>query len=114
MKNYLEYKGYRGVVEFSDTDSVFFGKISGINDLVTFEGTSVAEIKSAFTEAVDDYLETCKEIGKKPEKEFKGSFNVRVSSEVHRLAAKKAQIEKISLNKLVDKALRKELENTEH
>lgn len=110
MRNYLEYKGYRGLVEFSEADSFFFGTISGINDLVTFEGASVEEIKSAFYEAVDDYLETCKEIGKSPEKEFKGSFNVRVNSEIHRLAAQKGQAEKISLNKLVDKALRRELE----
>ena len=82
----------------------------GIDDLVTFEGTSVEEIKSAFFNAVDEYLETCNELGKNPEKEFKGVFNVRVSEKVHKLAAIKAQSEKISLNKLVDKALRKELD----
>lgn len=71
MNNYLEYKGYRGLIEFSNVDLVFFGTIAGINDLVTFEGTSVEEIKTAFREAVDDYLTTCIELGKKPEKEFK-------------------------------------------
>jgi predicted HicB family RNase H-like nuclease len=109
MNNYIEYKGYRGIIEYSDQDSVLYGKIIGIDDLVIFEGTSVEEIKSAFINVVNDYLETCKELGKNPEKEFKGVFNVRVSEKVHKLAAIKAQSEKISLNKLVDKALKREL-----
>jgi predicted HicB family RNase H-like nuclease len=110
MNNYIGYKGYRGIIDYSDQDSVLYGRIMGIDDLVTFEGTSVEEIKSAFFNAVDEYLETCNELGKNPEKEFKGVFNVRVSEKVHKLAAIKAQSEKISLNKLVDKALRKELD----
>lgn len=78
--------------------------------MIFFEGTRVQEIKSTFFNAVDDYLEICKELGKNPEKEFKGVFNVRLSEKVHKLAAIKAESEKISLNKLVDKALRKELD----
>jgi predicted HicB family RNase H-like nuclease len=70
MNNYIEYKGYRGIIEYSDQDSVLYGKIIGVDDLVNFEGTSVEEIKSAFFNAVDDYLETCKELGKNPDKEF--------------------------------------------
>lgn len=113
MNNYLEYKGYRGFIDYSSKDATFFGSIFGINDLISFEGSNVEEIRLAFEEAVDDYLETCKEIGKKPEKEYKGVFNVRVASETHRLAAKKAQARKISLNKLVDIALKKELKITD-
>lgn len=41
MKNYLEYQGYIGAVEFSAEDKVLYGKFQGMNDLVTFEGTSV-------------------------------------------------------------------------
>jgi len=110
MNNYIEYKGYRGIIDYSDQDSVLYGKIMGIDDLVIFEGTSVEEIKLAFHEAVDDYLETCKDLGKNTEKEFRGVFNVRVSEKVHKLAVIKAQSENISLNKLVDKALRRELD----
>ena len=110
MNNYIEYKGYRGFIDYSNQDSVLCGKIIGIDDLVTCEGSSVEEIKSAFFNAVDNYLETCKELGKNPEKEFKEVFNVRLSEKVHKLAAIKAQSEKISLNKLVDKALRRELD----
>jgi predicted HicB family RNase H-like nuclease len=70
MNNYIEYKGYRGIIDYSDQDSVLHGKIMGIEDLVIFEVTSVEEIKSALFNVVDDYLETCIELGKNPEKEF--------------------------------------------
>lgn len=68
MKNTLEHKNLIGSVSFSSEDEVFHGKIEGIYDLVTFEGGTVADLKSAFEEAVEDYIEICKEIGKKPEK----------------------------------------------
>ena len=113
MKNYLEYNGYLGTVEFSAEDKVFFGKIQGINDLVLFEGESVSELENSFREAVDDYLETCEEIGKEPNKTFRGSFNVRVDKNVHKklfmLAAKKG----INLNQLVNKSLNFTVDNEE-
>ncbi|SKB54899.1 Predicted nuclease of the RNAse H fold, HicB family [Salegentibacter holothuriorum] len=113
MKNYLEHKGYIGTVEFSADDKVFFGKIQGINDLILFEGESVSELENSFIEAVSDYLETCKEIGKEPNKTFKGSFNVRVNKSVHQklfmLAAKKG----INLNQLVNKSLNFTVDNEE-
>lgn len=59
MSDKLKYKHFTGSVEFSADDEVFFGKIEGINDLVMFEGTSVNELKSAFEEAVEDYIELC-------------------------------------------------------
>ena len=68
MKNYLEYKGYIGSVEFRADEKVLCGKIQGINDLILFEGESVSELENNFKESVDDYLETCKEIGKEPNK----------------------------------------------
>ena len=76
MKNYLEYKGYLGTVEFSADDKVFFGKVQGINDLILFEEKSVSELENSFIESVQDYLETCKEIGKEPNKTFKGRYNL--------------------------------------
>ena len=54
--NTLKYKGFIGSVEFSEEDNIFFGKVEGIDGLVNFEGSSVDELKSAFHEAVDDYL----------------------------------------------------------
>lgn len=105
MKNYLEYKGYVGTVEFSAEDKIFFGKIQGINDLVTFEGTSVDELEKSFQESILDYLETCATLNKSPEKVFKGSFNVRVSQELHQKTALLASKKGLNLNDVVKKAL---------
>jgi predicted HicB family RNase H-like nuclease len=109
MKNALEYKGYTGTVEFSASDEVFFGRINGIRDVVTFEGDTVPKLKRAFKESVEDYLETCKQLGKEPDKEFKGSFNVRVKPKIHRLAVIKSSSMKMSLNQFVERALEKEV-----
>ena len=109
MKNVLEHKGYTGSVEFSSADEVFFGRIVGIRDLITFEADSVAKLKKAFKEAVEDYISTCKELGKDPDKEYKGSFNVRLKPKTHRLAAIKSATLKMSLNQFVEKVLEKEI-----
>lgn len=109
MNDILEYKGYYADIHFSANDEVFFGKLLGINDLISFEGDSVKELKAAFIEAVDDYLETCEEIGKEPEKIYKGSFNVRLPSEVHREAALIAALKKVSLNDFVKYSLEKSI-----
>ncbi len=105
MKDVLEYKDYLAVVHFSSEDEVFFGKIQGINDLVTFEGSSVSELKKSFKEAVEDYIQSCKQIGKAPEKTYKGSFNVRVSSLLHRQAAYTASQKNITLNDFIKEAI---------
>jgi len=105
MDNYLSYKGYIGTVNFSAEDEVFYGKVHGINDLVTFEGDSVKELKEEFQSSVDDYLETCNESGKVPNKIFKGSFNIRISTEMHRKAVLIANKNQISLNDFVKKAI---------
>lgn len=109
MKDVLTYKGFLGSIHFDAEDKVFHGKIEGINDLVTFEGDSVKEIIKAFHEAVDDYITLCKEVGKEPFKSAKGSFNVRISPEIHKKALEKAAILGISLNQLVQKAIEDEV-----
>ena len=105
MNDYLTYEGYLGTVLFSAEDEVFYGKVSGINDLITFEGKSVKELKNAFEESIDDYLESCKQLGKQPDKIFKGSFNIRISTELHRKAALISTKKNISLNDFVKKAI---------
>ncbi|HAH53793.1 MAG TPA: toxin-antitoxin system HicB family antitoxin [Flavobacterium sp.] len=105
MKNYFEYKGYIGTVEFSAEDKIFFGKIQGINDLVTFEGSSVDELEKSFQESVLDYLDTCVSLNKAPEKVFKGSFNVRISKELHQKTALLAFKKGLNLNDIVKEAL---------
>ncbi|MDQ3108836.1 MAG: type II toxin-antitoxin system HicB family antitoxin [Bacteroidota bacterium] len=105
MENNLQYKEYIGTVDFSAEDEVFYGKVHGINDLVTFEGQSVQELKKAFKESVDDYLETCAQLKKDPNKTFKGSLNVRLSPELHQKAAVIASRKSITLNDFIKKAV---------
>lgn len=87
MKNLLEYKGYYGKVEYSVEDQILFGKIEGIVDLVTFESKNADEIEKEFRDAVDDYLDFCHQVGKEPEKTYKGTFNVRIDPELHKAIA---------------------------
>jgi predicted HicB family RNase H-like nuclease len=113
MSNILEYKGYIGGVEFSAEDRIFHGRIEFINDLVTFEATNVEDLEKEFKAAVDDYLETCKNLNIKPQKSFKGTFNVRIDPELHRKAAFQASKRNLSLNKLVEEAIEHELASWE-
>ena len=105
MNNMLEYKGYYGSVEYSAADEVFHGRIEGIADHVTLEGASAECLKKDFMEAVDDYLESCKELGKEPEKIYKGSFNVRIKPELHRQLAIYSRLHKQTLNRTVEEAI---------
>lgn len=93
MKDIIKYKDYIASVHFNSEDEIFYGKIEGIDDLVTFEGKSVNELKKSFAEAVEDYLETCKRYNKKAEKSYKGSFNVRINPDLH----KKAKVVVVSI-----------------
>lgn len=105
MSNVLEYNGYTGSIEASIEDRCLFGKILFISDLVTYEAETVTDLEAEFIAAVDDYLLTCKEAGTEPQRPFKGSFNVRISPELHRKAAIEATKENISLNELTSKAI---------
>ena len=106
MKNAMCYKGYNGSVEFSDEDNVFFGRIIGINDRITFEGDNVKGLRHDFEEAVDEYLETCMQLGKEPEKAYKGSFNVRIDPTLHRQLAIYSSSNGKTLNSTVEEAIR--------
>lgn len=101
----MEYKDYYAKIEYSSEDDIFFGIIIGIDDSISFEGNNVTELKTAFREAVDDYLGMCQKIGKEPQKYYKGSFNVRISLEIYRKADLLAKSKKISLNKFVGNAI---------
>ncbi len=110
MSSYLNYKGYTGTVEYSEVDDCLFGKVVGIRSLILYEGNSLDELKKDFYEAVDDYLDLCAENGTEPEKPYKGSFNVRVSPEIHREAAICAARQGTSLNGFIADALEKAIQ----
>jgi len=106
MKSTMSYKGYQGSVEFSDEDNVFFGRLIGINDRILFEGDNVEDLRKDFHDAVEDYLEVCKEIGKDPEKAYKGTFNVRIAPALHRELAVYSTAQGKTLNSTVEEAIR--------
>ena len=105
MNDIIKYRDYLASVQFNADDEVFHGKILGINDLVNFEGVSVKELKKAFAEAVEDYIETCKAVGKDPDKTYKGTFNVRIPQDLHRQAAIQSAQQNMSLNDFVRYAI---------
>ena len=84
MNNTIQYKDYVGSIEFSEEDKIFYGKVLGIRSLISYEGENATELIDDFHQAVDDYLELCKKSGQTPETAFKGSFNVRISPELHK------------------------------
>ena len=98
MKNVMTYKGYSARIDYDDDDGIFFGRIAGIRDGVGFHAESVSELRDAFHEAVDDYVDTCEKVGKMPEKPYSGKVMFRISPEVHAQAALAAELSGMSLN----------------
>jgi predicted HicB family RNase H-like nuclease len=109
MSQTLQYRGYDGSVLFSAEDRVLHGRILGIRDMVSFEGTDVVSLEQSFKEAVDEYLSFCKAEGKAPDVPFKGSFNIRLSQELHKQAALFAEEHNRKLNAVVNDALKEYL-----
>jgi predicted HicB family RNase H-like nuclease len=107
--NKLVSKDFVGSVHYSSSDNIFYGRIDGITDLVTFEGDNVIALKLAFEEAVDDYVALCDQLGKTPFKSFKGSFNVRLTPQLHAKAFKQATLRGQSLNQYVLEAIEKQV-----
>jgi predicted HicB family RNase H-like nuclease len=98
MNNVLTYRGYSAVVEFDSEDMILTGRIAGLNDVVGFHAETPAQLVEAFHEAVDDYLEVCARLGKKPDKAFSGNVMFRVAPELHSRIARAAQLAGKSLN----------------
>ena len=109
MNNTMEYKGYLGSVEFSEEDALFYGKVLGIRALISYEGSTAREFLADFHGAVDDYLELCAQQGKEPERAYKGSFNVRISPELHKQAVIAAMSHNMSLNSFVETSIQQAL-----
>ena len=104
--NYLQYKNYMGSIELSEEDAVFHGKVIGIKALISFEGGTVEAIINDFHKAIDEYLQFCTKKGIEPEKPFKGSFDVRLGTDLHRKLALTAFNRGVSLNTLVKDAIK--------
>ena len=112
MDNVLKYENFIATVRYSEDDEAFTGRIEGIDSVVSFEGQSVKELKSAFKEAVESYLDFCKRKGiSEPQKSYTGTFNVRIDSDLHRRAAAAAELQGSTLNAFVKKAIELNLEH---
>ncbi len=108
----MEYQGYLGKVEFDDEAAIFHGEVINTRDVITFQGKSVAELKKAFRESVDDYLAFCAERGEEPDKPFSGQFVTRISPELHRRASLAASMTGKSLNAWVAEQLEMAIESS--
>ena len=105
MNQTLQHKGYSGSVLYSAEDEMLHGRVLGIRDTISYGGTTVKSLAKNFRDAVDEYLRFCEETGKAPAPPFKGSFNVRVSPELHQRAALYADEHDMKLNAVVQQAL---------
>lgn len=105
--NVMNYKGYAARIEYSDADGCFVGRVAGIHDVVGFHGESVAELKAAFEEAVEDYLATCKKLKRAPQRPYSGKVMLRIDPGIHAQAAMRAEAEGKSLNAWAQDALRR-------
>ena len=106
MTNTMTYKSYAARNEYDDEDAIFTGRIAGIRAGVGFfHAATVAELREAFHEAVEDYVETCAKIGKEPQKTYSGQVMFRVSPDVHRKAAMAAELSGKSLNQWAEEVL---------
>ena len=103
----MTYKGYYGVVQYDDEAKIFHGEVINTRTVITFQGTTVDEIETAFRDSVDDYLDWCKERNKEPEKPFSGRFVLRLSPDLHRNLNLKARMSNTSLNSFIVQTLEK-------
>jgi predicted HicB family RNase H-like nuclease len=110
--NMMTYQGYAAHIEYSDEDEAFVGHIAGIRDVVGFHGESVNELRAAFIEAVDDYLETCEKLGRAPQKPYSGKILLRVDPGIHARAAAFAEAQGKSLNAWAQEVLQRAVAGT--
>jgi len=113
MKNILQYKGYTGNVQFDPDDMIFYGSIMGMKKAhIAYEGKTVDDLVRDFRGAVDDYLDMCAEEGMKPEKPFKGTFNIRLDPSLHQRLSAHAMDKGKTLNAFIKDALEKAVSET--
>ena len=103
--NTMSYGGYSALIEYDDEDGIFFGKLAGIRDGIGFHADNVTDLRAAFHEAVDDYVDMCAKIGKPPQKPYSGNLMLRIDPAVHSKAALAAELAGKSLNQWSEDAL---------
>ena len=110
--DYLEYKGYKGSVEYSKEDNCLFGKVQGMSKaLILYEGQTLDELREDFEASIDSYLEGCKADGVEPAKPYSGRLNLRMSSELHSRLAAFVASSGTTINDFINKAIKNELKH---
>jgi predicted HicB family RNase H-like nuclease len=113
MKDVMKYKGFIGSVHYACEDRVFYGKVEGINDLISFEGSTVDELEEGFKHMVDEHIKDCRKKNIPLEKSYRGNLNIRLSPDLHKKAARNAALKGISLNQYINDAIRKEITSSD-
>ncbi|MEW6750884.1 MAG: type II toxin-antitoxin system HicB family antitoxin [Candidatus Latescibacterota bacterium] len=106
----MQHKGYAAKVEYDDEAGIFHGEVLNLRDVITFQGRTVAELRRAFRESVEDYLDFCAERGEAPEKPYSGRFVVRIDPALHKAIATRARLADKSLNAWLQDLLRERTE----
>jgi predicted HicB family RNase H-like nuclease len=108
----MEHKGYVGRVEYDDEAGVFHAEVINTRDAITYQGTTVAELRKAFHDSVEDYHALCQERGEEPEKPFSRQFVTRLSPDLHRRINLAAILSGKSLNAWVTEQLESSVQQT--
>ncbi|AAN67101.1 MULTISPECIES: type II toxin-antitoxin system HicB family antitoxin [Pseudomonas] len=103
--NVMTYRGYAARIDYSDEDQLLIGHVAGIRDVIGFHGESISELRRAFEEAVDDYIETCEKLGREPQKAYSGKLSLRLEPALHASVAAKAELAEKSINQWVSDIL---------
>ena len=109
MKDIMKYEGFIGSVHYASEDRVFYGKVEGVDDLITFEGSTVNELEEGFKYMVDEHIKDCTKKNIPLEKSYKGNLNIRLSPELHKKAAYNAALRGVSLNQYINDAIKEKL-----
>ncbi len=111
MSKVLKHNGYIGSIDYSIEDEILYGKIECINDVITYEADNIKDLKAEFINAVDDYIDTCKQLGIEPNKPMNGSFNVRIGEDLHKKVFYKSKELGVTLNEFVRISLQEKISN---
>ncbi|HEC42633.1 MAG TPA: type II toxin-antitoxin system HicB family antitoxin [Bacteroides sp.] len=113
MKDVMKYKDFIGSVHYASEDRVFYGKVEGINDLISFEGSTVDELEEGFKYMVDEHIKDCTKKNTPIEKSYKGNLNIRLSPDLHKMAAYNAALKGVSLNQYINNAIKQEIASSD-
>ena len=106
----IEYKGYLATVEYDDSVGLLHGEVvnAAPYPIVTFEASSVEELKSEFRISIEDYLAWCNEDGVEPQRPFSGKLNLRLGTDLHRRVPVSAARNGVSINSWIKDTLARE------